>query len=271
MNIFQQDSAGSDASSKLHPKERVGSSRDKGNYESNNKSRGEKNGSKPRDYKSKGDDSGDRYRSKKEDHEREDRYKDRKSDDRHGGRERYRGSDRSKDTRERYRNDRRQRRSSSRDRRSRSPRRNDYRSGKQSNSRDTKLSYGRKFDRANEKMAHLEKLGTRYCKCVPVTHTNSVLLTGISFNCASDGQKLSTESQSGTELNRFFMPGVTGKFRDQIERRKLLWQKKEPESKEVNNVRAMGVTATGKVWETTTFAQDSDGKSFRSHFSYVRM
>lgn len=86
-----------------------------------------------------------------------------------------------------------------------------------------------------------------------------MLLTGISFNCASDGQKLSNEAQSGTESNRFFMPGVTGRFRDQIERRKLLWQKKEPESKEENNVKLMGGAGTGKVWETTTFAQDSDG------------
>lgn len=57
------------------------------------------------------------------------------------------------------------------------------------------------------------------------------------------------------------MPGITGRFKDQIERRKLLWQKKDPER------RAPAATSTtttttpaGKVWQTTTFAQDTDGR-----------
>lgn len=59
------------------------------------------------------------------------------------------------------------------------------------------------------------------------------------------------------------MPGITGRFKDQIERRKLLWQKKEPEKIETAVAPAPSLAGTssraGKVWEATTFAQDSDG------------
>lgn len=61
------------------------------------------------------------------------------------------------------------------------------------------------------------------------------------------------------------MPGITGRFRDQIEKRKLLWQKgKEPEKVQATASIPVAPPAstsskTTKVWETTTFAQDTDG------------
>lgn len=63
------------------------------------------------------------------------------------------------------------------------------------------------------------------------------------------------------------MPGITGRFRDQIEKRKLLWQKGK-ETEKIENIPAATITTPGtsskttKVWETTTFAQDSDGKYY---------
>lgn len=61
------------------------------------------------------------------------------------------------------------------------------------------------------------------------------------------------------------MPGITGRFKDQIEKRKLLWQKKEPEKIEPAKVAPApsfsggASSRAGKLWENTTFAQDSDG------------
>lgn len=65
--------------------------------------------------------------------------------------------------------------------------------------------------------------------------------------------------------NRFFMPGITGRFRDQIEKRKLLWQKnkqQEPEKRveHVEQVCSATSSRTTKVWETVNFAQDQDGE-----------
>lgn len=61
----------------------------------------------------------------------------------------------------------------------------------------------------------------------------------------------------------FFMPGISGRFREQIEKRKLLWQKKEPEKKPQQKV-AQVCSATSsrstKVWEAVNFAQDQDGE-----------
>lgn len=66
--------------------------------------------------------------------------------------------------------------------------------------------------------------------------------------------------------DRFFMPGITGRFKEQIEKRKLLWQKGKETEKVAENKPAATSTSTAsmsskttKVWETTTFAQDSDG------------
>lgn len=55
------------------------------------------------------------------------------------------------------------------------------------------------------------------------------------------------------------MPGITGRFKEQIERRKLLWQKKD-DKKQPLPMPSTTTNRTGKVWETTTFAQDQDGK-----------
>lgn len=64
--------------------------------------------------------------------------------------------------------------------------------------------------------------------------------------------------------DRFFVPGITGRFREQIEKRKLLWQKKEPETVQPQLMGAPSMLPSGsritKVWEATTFAQDTDGK-----------
>nr|CAH7758813.1 unnamed protein product [Callosobruchus chinensis] len=61
------------------------------------------------------------------------------------------------------------------------------------------------------------------------------------------------------QKNRFFVPGITGRFRDQIEKRKLLWQKKEDDDAPKQGPSKVTPVAT-KVWEATTFAQDTDGK-----------
>lgn len=65
---------------------------------------------------------------------------------------------------------------------------------------------------------------------------------------------------SAGDKDRFFMPGITGRFRDQIEKRKLLWQKKEPEKRVERIVQETSTSSRGtKVWETVNFAQDQDG------------
>lgn len=77
------------------------------------------------------------------------------------------------------------------------------------------------------------------------------------------------DRSNSTENNsRFFVPGITGRFRDQIEKRKLLWQKKqEPEEKKVEKIEPVSTSSsstsssrTTKVWEAVNFAQDQDGK-----------
>lgn len=73
---------------------------------------------------------------------------------------------------------------------------------------------------------------------------------------SADRQKAADEEKrtNTSENDRFFMPGITGRFRDQIERRKQLWQKKDVDVKDTKNGQSK------KVWETTTFAQDTDGE-----------
>lgn len=73
-----------------------------------------------------------------------------------------------------------------------------------------------------------------------------------------------------TQGDRFFIPGITGRFRDQIEKRKLLWQKaKEPEESVVkpNTAPVSLSTAAGskssKVYEATTFADDKTSNKFK--------
>lgn len=71
------------------------------------------------------------------------------------------------------------------------------------------------------------------------------------------------------------MPGITGRFREQIEKRKLLWQKGKEMEKVVDNKPVAAATPAGtsskttKVWETTTFAQDSDGKLIFKYFMII--
>lgn len=76
-----------------------------------------------------------------------------------------------------------------------------------------------------------------------------------------DQRRVEQQNPAAAEKDRFFMPGITGRFRDQIEKRKLLWQKKEPEKKEERVVQETpaGSSRSTKVWETVNFAQDQDG------------
>lgn len=72
------------------------------------------------------------------------------------------------------------------------------------------------------------------------------------------------------------MPGITGKYRDQIEKRKLLWQKKDQPKQQIadpvqgQSAAAPASTSRGpKIWEATTFAQDQDGEfNFRFVFFF---
>ncbi|XP_018570764.1 uncharacterized protein ZC262.2-like isoform X1 [Anoplophora glabripennis] len=164
----------------------------------------------------------DRYRSEKDD----ERSRDRRDERRGKSRERYNRDDR-------YRKDRDRRRSRSpreRDRkRSRSPRRD--RSRSRSRDRGGRGGYSKRYDRGNKE---------RFDR--------------------TDQQK---NEEKNENKDRFFVPGITGRFREQIEKRKLLWQKKEPEAQlpaaGPQNPIAGGSRIT-KVWEATTFAQDTDGK-----------
>lgn len=73
------------------------------------------------------------------------------------------------------------------------------------------------------------------------------------------------------ENNRFFMPGITGRFTDQIQKRKLLWQKKEAaeEKPAIEVAQTSQPAATScKQWQNTTFAQDSDGE-FRNKSAFT--
>ncbi|KAJ3618270.1 hypothetical protein MTP99_006287 [Tenebrio molitor] len=168
---------------------------------------------------------------------RERESKDRR-DDHKSRHERERRGSRDKDSRSRndhnHRRDRerKSRRSPSRERRrSRSPRRSDRESRhsrSRSRSRDRSRKYSKRYDRG-----------------------------GKSQSDRIDSQKSVDEDKrtNTSESDRFFMPGITGRFRDQIERRKQLWQKKDADPKDNKNN-----GQSKKVWETTTFAQDTDGK-----------
>ncbi|XP_068900068.1 arginine/serine-rich coiled-coil protein 2-like isoform X2 [Tenebrio molitor] len=168
---------------------------------------------------------------------RERESKDRR-DDHKSRHERERRGSRDKDSRSRndhnHRRDRerKSRRSPSRERRrSRSPRRSDRESRhsrSRSRSRDRSRKYSKRYDRGGKSQS--DKI---------------------------DSQKSVDEDKrtNTSESDRFFMPGITGRFRDQIERRKQLWQKKDADPKDNKNN-----GQSKKVWETTTFAQDTDGK-----------
>ncbi|KAJ3660862.1 hypothetical protein Zmor_005291 [Zophobas morio] len=157
-----------------------------------------------------------------------------RTDDYRGRYERDRRGSRDKDGKynhgRRDRDKERDRRSRER-RRSRSPRRPERESRhsrSRSRSRDRARKYAKRYDRG-AKSESAEK---------------------------NDRQKAADEEKrtNTSENDRFFMPGITGRFRDQIERRKQLWQKKDVDVKDTKNGQSK------KVWETTTFAQDTDGK-----------
>lgn len=61
----------------------------------------------------------------------------------------------------------------------------------------------------------------------------------------------------GIELPTYYNPSVVNQTRyaDQIQKRKLLWQKKQPETEQPSSS-----GTKGKIWNVTTFAQDRDGK-----------
>lgn len=66
-----------------------------------------------------------------------------------------------------------------------------------------------------------------------------------------------TETDKSADKGKFFMPGISGRFREQIEKRKLLWQKKEPEKED--KPQESSSSRNTRVWETVNFAQDQDG------------
>ncbi|CAH2007500.1 unnamed protein product [Acanthoscelides obtectus] len=115
--------------------------------------------------------------------------------------------------------------------RSRSPRRDRSRS----NSRERRRFPYKKFERGANR-EKFERMGFEPKK------------TDSSYPAMASGDE---------QKDRFFVPGITGRFREQIEKRKLLWQKKEEETPKQGPSKAPVAT---KVWEATTFAQDTDGK-----------
>ncbi|XP_056636523.1 uncharacterized protein ZC262.2-like isoform X3 [Diorhabda sublineata] len=178
--------------------------------------------SKNRDSRSRDDDRNrDRYRERDED---------RKDDRRAKSRESYS----SRDDRSRQDRDRRRSRSprDSRDRRrSRSPRR----SRSRSRERIGRGGFQRRFDRRNK----------------------------FNQNDPKSNQLVTEQGNDPQNKDRFFMPGITGRFRDQIEKRKLLWQKKGEETSTASTTAPEplpNAPKATKVWEGTTFAQDTDGK-----------
>ncbi|KAI4454610.1 hypothetical protein MML48_9g00011925 [Holotrichia oblita] len=227
---LSEDSNNSDSSSKS--RDTPGRRQDRSSSKSSRSSDHRKDNGRDEDRYSSRDSP--KYYTKSKRDEEEDRY--RRRDDRRDDRDRYGSRNRDdKYNRDKYRDDRsrsyRTKRSTSRERRSRSPRKPDFR-GKRSSSREreTKPTYQRRFDRSAPKPEQ-EK---------------------IEINKPVEPPPMKQEP----DKDRFYMPGITGRFKDQIERRKLLWQKKDTERKECP---ATSTTA-GKVWQTTTFAQDTDGK-----------
>lgn len=73
-----------------------------------------------------------------------------------------------------------------------------------------------------------------------------------------DEQVQKIKNSTGIELPKYYNPAAMNpaRYAEQIQKRRLLWQKKEvPEAPQ-----AKPGTTMGRVWEATTFAQDSDGK-----------
>lgn len=164
---------------------------------------------------------------------------------------RYGRDDRYKDRKDR---DRRRSRSPRDRRRSRSPRRD--RSRSRSRDRGTRGGYGKRYERAIKD--RYERPGRTFQETFQLNNTFELLFV-------ADPQKTEEKNEN---KDRFFMPGITGRFRDQIEKRKLLWQKKDQETPQPQQQMsssqnaAPGGSRITKVWEATTFAQDTDGEFY---------
>ncbi|KAF7285777.1 hypothetical protein GWI33_009962 [Rhynchophorus ferrugineus] len=215
------------------------SSRSEDRYSKNDEKYRSKRDSREDDRSSKDDDrvrDRDRHREDRKDGRRDERYS---RDDRHN----------------RDRRDRDRKRSRSRDRRrSRSPRKSRSPRRSRSGSRDRGSSRGFRRDRMN-RMNRMDKSGVEF-KSDHYTVTQ--------------GNNGNTGGGSG---DRFFMPGITGRFRDQIEKRKQLWQKAKdvdfvpsittPGSSSIGAASAVAGSKAAKVYEATTFADDKTSNKFK--------
>ncbi|KAK9874139.1 hypothetical protein WA026_002494 [Henosepilachna vigintioctopunctata] len=179
-------------------------------------------------------------------------------DDKSSRRDTYRDKKyRRSSSRDRRRSDSRERRSLSKERR-----RSRSRDRRRSSSREKRYSRSPKRDRSRRSRSRSRSRG-RYSRGTSRRY-------GYPKNNlrSNESTEASGECESGDNKNRFFMPGITGKYREQIEKRKLLWQKKDPQKlAEVVVTQAQPSASIGastsrvtKLWETTTFAQDQDGK-----------
>lgn len=192
----------------------------------------------------------------------------RRKDDKHRDRERdkYR-QERDSRGRNSYRHRSRSReRDSAKDssRRHRDKRENrDYRDSR--DSRDTrdnreyapKDRYSKRFERASNKLAHLEKMGIDVNKSQDKKQDSFYQAQ----NPSGLNQNVAPSATQTTSEDRLLPPGVTGRLREQMERRKALWQKKpEPDVQDVQQVQQVQANTSGKVWQATTFAHDQEGK-----------
>lgn len=74
-----------------------------------------------------------------------------------------------------------------------------------------------------------------------------------------DEQVQKIKNSTGIELPKYYNPAAMNpvRYAEQIQKRRLLWQKKESTDKQTE---AKPSSTMGRVWEATTFAQDADGK-----------
>lgn len=85
-----------------------------------------------------------------------------------------------------------------------------------------------------------------------------------------DEQVQKIKNSTGIELPKYYNPAAMNPLRyaEQIQKRRLLWQKKDGDTSTSTSTSASTTTTVneqkkttmGRVWEQTTFAQDSDGK-----------
>ncbi|KAL1501581.1 hypothetical protein ABEB36_006879 [Hypothenemus hampei] len=206
----------------------------------------------------------DRRSSRYDDRNRDDQSKRRDKDDDRNRRSRLRDDKRDRRD-DRYTRDRRlKRRSRSRHRkRSRSPKKSKSpkspkRSRSKSKERGSRNLPSRR-EKADKRINRLDKLGIEF---KPDSYPAAAL----------EEAELNSKAESGND--RFFMPGITGRFRDQIEKRKLLWQKArdpDPTSNATSTITrpsfglstVAGSSKATKVYEATTFADDKTSNKFK--------